>query len=136
LKWGTVHQWPRDYPHTYDNTQQISDGQQGTREYVLCIDAPKFIRSDEIVIEHLTEQQRNTMQLKHGIDVKHTIASDSLWNMEQIASYTKHTSLLSSMRFSFPDCYDRQRIEFQYVLHNEHDIHALNSTVLTSYVWN
>ncbi|MDH5671411.1 MAG: dihydroneopterin aldolase [Myxococcales bacterium] len=41
---GTVHRWPLDAPHCYDNP---------SRRYqtVLCVDCPPFIEADEVLVE-------------------------------------------------------------------------------------
>lgn len=41
---GTVHRWPHDAPHEYTNpTERVAT--------ILCVDAPRFIPSDEIVVD-------------------------------------------------------------------------------------
>lgn len=41
---GTVHRWPRELPHRYDNPTE-------RWQSVLCVDSPPFLASDEIVVE-------------------------------------------------------------------------------------
>lgn len=41
---GTIFRWPHDAPHRYDNPTDRP-------ATILCIDAPRFIESDEIVVE-------------------------------------------------------------------------------------
>lgn len=41
---GTVHRWPKDAPHLYENP---TDRWQS----ILCVDSPRFVESDEIVVE-------------------------------------------------------------------------------------
>ena len=44
VKAGTAHAWPKDFPHVYDNpTEQVRS--------ILCIDRPKFIPEDEVLVE-------------------------------------------------------------------------------------
>jgi dihydroneopterin aldolase len=41
---GTIHRWPHDAPHTYENPTDRTVS-------ILCVDAPPFIESDEIPVE-------------------------------------------------------------------------------------
>lgn len=41
---GTIHRWPKEAPHTYENP---TDRWQS----ILCVDSPRFIEEDEIVVE-------------------------------------------------------------------------------------
>ena len=41
---GTVHRWPNGAAHTYQNP---TDRYQS----ILCVDSPRFIESDEVVVE-------------------------------------------------------------------------------------
>lgn len=41
---GTMHRWPKDAAHVYENPTE-------RWQSILCIDSPRFIESDEIVVE-------------------------------------------------------------------------------------
>lgn len=81
VHYGTAHQWQHNVPHTYINTTNIEQS-------LLCIDKPKFIRSDEIYIND-----------KCSIDV--------LDNAQQRIPYSIHNNTV----YQFPGCYSNQVVE-------------------------
>lgn len=46
---GTVHHWPRDFAHRYDNASD-------TEQSILCIDRPRFIPDDELEVDATLER--------------------------------------------------------------------------------
>ena len=44
VKSGVAHQWPKGFVHEYENSSD-------TERSILCVNAPKFIPSDERLVE-------------------------------------------------------------------------------------
>jgi dihydroneopterin aldolase len=44
IRRGTIHRWPKGAAHTYQNPT-------GRYQSILCVDSPRFIESDEVVVE-------------------------------------------------------------------------------------